>query len=236
MECIVLAGGLGTRLQGVIGAIPKCMAPVAGQPFLFHVFQFLSQQKCTRVILSLGFKHEYVLSWLNENEWPFVIDFVIESTPLGTGGGISLALTKALEEQVVVLNGDTIFSVDLHAMILFHQQRKALLTLALKPLENFERYGVVRADAQGLVLSFEEKKYYPEGTINGGVYVIDRLVFQQKQKPEKYSFEQDFLEVAVADQCLYGYISNEYFIDIGVSKDYSQAQIDFAQTPNTEPQ
>lgn len=236
MECIVLAGGLGTRLQGVIGAIPKCMAPVAGQPFLFHVFQYLSQQNCKRVILSLGFKHEYVLSWLNEYQWPFVVDYVIESVPLGTGGGISLALTKVHEEQVVILNGDTMFRVDLPAMMHFHKQKGALLTLALKPLENFERYGVVCTDTQGLVLSFEEKKHYQEGTINGGVYVINRKVFQQKERPEKYSFEQDFLEVAIAEQCLYGYVSNEYFIDIGVPKDYSQAQIDFAQMPNTEPQ
>lgn len=236
MECIVLAGGLGTRLQGIIGAIPKCMAPVAGQPFLFHVFQYMSQQKCTRVILSLGFKHEHVLSWLEEHQWPFVIDYVIESTPLGTGGGISLALSKAKEDQVVILNGDTMFSVDLEAMMHFHQQKGALLTLALKPLQDFERYGVVRIDDKGLVHSFEEKKYYHEGNINGGVYIIDRKVFQQKIRPEKYSFEQDFLELEVGQQSLFGYLSNEYFIDIGVPIDYSQAQIDFAQRSNTEPQ
>ena len=234
MECIVLAGGLGTRLQGVIGAIPKCMAPVAGYPFLFHVFQYLSQQNCKRVILSLGFKHEYVLSWLHEYQWPFVIDYVIEPVPLGTGGGISLALTKAYEEEVTILNGDTMFSLDLEAMMHFHQQKGALLTLALKPLQDFERYGVVRTDEQGLVLSFEEKKYYSEGTINGGVYIVNRKRFQQTNRPEQYSFEQDFLASEVAERSFYGYCSSAYFIDIGVPKDYSQAQIDFGQTPNSE--
>lgn len=227
MECIVLAGGLGTRLQGVIGAMPKCMAVVAGKPFLFHLFQYLSAQGCKRVILSLGFKHEYVLEWLEQTQWDFEIDTVIELEPLGTGGGIQLAMSKAIETDVFVLNGDTMFSVDLKAMLSFHQQNNAETTLALKSLRHFERYGVVSTNEHQLISSFEEKKYYDSGTINGGIYIINRSKFSSRVLPEKYSFEKEYLEQYVADKHFYGFESDAYFIDIGIPEDFEQAQIDF---------
>ena len=87
MECIVLAGGLGTRLRGVIGEMPKCMAPVGGKPFLYWLFRYLSGQGCTRCVLSLGYRHEAVLSWLRQNPPDFAVDYVVEQEPLGTGGG-----------------------------------------------------------------------------------------------------------------------------------------------------
>jgi D-glycero-alpha-D-manno-heptose 1-phosphate guanylyltransferase len=227
LECIILAGGLGTRLQGVIGAMPKCMAVVAKQPFLFHVFQYLSTQKCTRVVLSLGYKHEFVLDWLHQNDWSFEIDYVIEDEPLGTGGGINLALTKCKEENVFVLNGDTMFRVDLEAMLDFHLQKKSTTTLALKSLSNFERYGVVITDKHQLIVSFEEKKFYSTGIINGGVYIINRALFSEKKLPNQYSFEKDYLEKHISSKQFYGFMSKSYFIDIGIPLDYEQAQIDF---------
>src|SRR6185312_6786613 len=99
MEAIVLAGGLGTRLQGVIGAYPKCMAQVNGQPFLSHIFEYLNRQKCTRVILSLGYKHRIVTDWLETQDLFFEVDCVIEDEPLGTGGGILAAIEEAAADD-----------------------------------------------------------------------------------------------------------------------------------------
>jgi D-glycero-alpha-D-manno-heptose 1-phosphate guanylyltransferase len=229
MECIVLAGGLGTRLQGVIGAQPKCMAPVAGVPFLQHLFHYLAAQQCSRVILSLGFRHEVVTEWLPLHNWSFAIDYVIEETPLGTGGGISLAMTKAQAEDVAVINGDTMFRVDLAGMMAFHLQHEAATTLALKEMQHFERYGVVRTNEQDLITSFEEKQYRDHGWINGGIYIIHKAALAARQLPQKYSFEKDYLETIVAEAKLYGYPSQAYFIDIGVPEDYAQAQSDFKQ-------
>lgn len=228
MECIVLAGGLGTRLQGVIGAIPKCMALVAGQPFLFHLFKYLTAQKCNRIILSLGYKHEIVEDWLVATDWEFEIEIVIESEALGTGGGIALAMQKAKTDDVFVLNGDTMFSVSLSKMFLFHKDRKSTTSIALKQMEHFERYGVVHLDEEQKVLSFEEKKYQESGLINGGIYLINRAYFQSKHLPDKCSFEKDYLEYYMQEQGFYGFLSDAYFIDIGVPEDYRQAQIDFA--------
>lgn len=227
MECIVLAGGLGTRLQSVIGLYPKCMAPVNGKPFLHYIFDYLEQQSCNRIILSLGFKHEVILDWLQTQNRKFVVDYVIEETPLGTGGGIRLALTKATGDDVAVLNGDTMFRADINALLLFHQSKQAATTLALKPMNEFERYGVVRTNGEGCITAFEEKKYYSEGLINGGVYIINKAALAAKQLPEKYSFEKDYFEAFVHEGNMYGFVSDAYFIDIGIPADYEKAQEDF---------
>lgn len=229
MECIVLAGGLGTRLQGVIGAMPKCMAPIAGKPFLFYLLQYLTEQKCSRVILSLGYKHEMVEDWLQQTQWDFEIETVVEHEPLGTGGGISLAMSKTQSQNIFVVNGDTMFRVDLAELYAFHEEKKATISLALKDLKNFERYGVVKIDEQCCVQSFEEKKHYLHGLINGGIYIIRKTDFVQKNLRGKYSFEKEYLEKFVSEDQFYGYSSSAYFIDIGVPEDYNRAQTDFPQ-------
>lgn len=227
MECIVLAGGLGTRLQSVLADAPKCMAPVNGEPFLHYMFRYLQQQGCTRVILSLGYKHEVVTNWLSTQHFGFEVDYVIEQEPLGTGGGIQLALAKAITNDVVVLNGDTMFRVDLKALLQFHDTTSAHTTLALKPMVNFERYGVVTIDNKGCITAFEEKKYYDKGLINGGVYVINKQALATKQLPVKHSLEKDYFEAYVQEGNMYGFVSDGYFIDIGIPSDYETAQQDF---------
>lgn len=227
MECIVLAGGLGTRLQGVIGEYPKCMAPVNGKPFLYYLFVYLQQQKCRRVVLSLGFKHDVITRWLDTQSWPFDIDYVIEPQPLGTGGGIQLALTQTQEENVIILNGDTMFRVDLGAMLAFHQQIQAATTLALKEMHAFDRYGVVNVDENNCITAFEEKRYMDSGLINGGIYAINRKAFFEKELPEHFSFEKHYLELFVREKQFYGFRSDGYFIDIGIPEDYQKVQEDF---------
>lgn len=229
MECIVLAGGLGTRLQGVIGQYPKCMALVNGKPFLHYIFRYLEEQNCTRVILSLGFKHEVVIEWLAKETCRFAIDHVIEYEPLGTGGGISLAMTKATEDNVAVLNGDTMFSVDLPSLFQFHTVKQADTTLALKEMFDFERYGVVKTNDLDCITAFEEKSHQEHGYINGGVYIVNKDSLFAKSLPAKYSFEKDYFETYLAEAGFFGYKSEAYFIDIGIPEDYQKAQEDFKE-------
>lgn len=227
MEAIILAGGLGTRLQSVIGASPKCMAVVNGQPFLYYVLQYLASNNCKRVVLSLGFKHEVVLEWLNGHTYPFVIEHVIEPEPMGTGGGILLAMQQCTATNVVVLNGDTMFQVPLANLLAHHTAKGADATLALKEMHDFERYGVVITAESGVVTSFEEKQYRVAGWINGGVYIINKAALLERALPERCSFERDYLERFVNDGRFYGLQCDGYFIDIGVPSDFSQAQTDF---------
>lgn len=226
MEVIVLAGGLGTRLQGVIGAYPKCMAEVNGRPFLAYVFDYLAQQHCVQAILSLGFKHEVVTEWVDKQELPFVVDYVVEKEPLGTGGGLRLALQQASADNVVVVNGDTLFMVDLEKMMNFHLAQHSCTTLALKKMHAFDRYGVVNTNDNGLITSFEEKTYREEGMINGGVYIVNQKNILSKHLPVKCSMEKDYLEKYAAEGKFYGFESDGYFIDIGVPEDYERARYD----------
>lgn len=227
MEAIVLAGGLGTRLRSVIGDAPKCMAEVNGQPFLSYLFQYLEQQGCTKVILSLGYRHEVVLDWLEKNPSSLEVSWVIENEPLGTGGGIQLALQAAETNEVFVLNGDTLFQVSLSEMRDEYHAHPAETMLALKHLEHFERYGTVAASDSGIITAFEEKKPMDEGWINGGIYMIQRDEFLSRNLPQKFSFEKDYLETFVSENRFRSFQSNDYFIDIGIPTDYEKAQTDF---------
>ena len=188
MEAIILAGGLGTRLRGVIGEIPKCMAPIDGKPFLQYQLEWLSRFDVTHVVLSVGYLKEQVIDFVDSREWPFEISYAVENEPLGTGGGIRLALSECRGNLVYILNGDTFFNVDLNALTF-----TAPVTLALKPMRNFDRYGAVDWNGD-LVTGFREKAPCAEGLINGGIYAIDRSQLDMALYPKKFSFEKKVLE------------------------------------------
>lgn len=181
------------------------------------------------MILSLGYKHEAVVDWLDSHQWPFEIRYVIEQEPLGTGGGLQLAMQQAREDDVIVLNGDTMFRAGLDTLLRFHQDHQAKVSLALKPMHHFDRYGVVVLDQNQRITSFEEKQFREEGLINGGIYVIDRRSFLARVLPQRFSFEKDYLEAFVGSGLFYGLAVDDYFIDIGVPEDYNKAQEDFKQ-------
>lgn len=218
MEVIVLAGGLGTRLRSVVKEIPKCLAPIAGRPFLGYLLDWLGSQGVEHVVFSVGYLREQVISFLEGNSWPFKYDFAVEESPLGTGGGIRLALEKCRENQVFVVNGDTFFPVELKAMPF-----KYAVSLALKPMKDFDRYGTVSLKGDA-ISAFQEKRLCEEGLINGGVYAIDRCRLDLGSLPEKFSFEKEVLEPGAALGQLGGWVSDAYFIDIGVPEDYQKAQ------------
>lgn len=230
MEVIILAGGLGTRLRSVVSEVPKCMAPVAGKPFLWYLLKYLTRYDVSRVILSVGYLREVIFRWIDEvgNEFPFSFDYSVEEEPLGTGGGIKLALSKALTQDVVILNGDTFFDVNLNELMDFHKLAPSAVTIALKPMRDFDRYGRVIVDTvDGRIVEFKEKEHCEEGMINGGVYVASKLNMPLKDYPEKFSFEKAVLEPLTAQGKIFGLIQGGYFIDIGIPEDYQKAQIEF---------
>ena len=226
MECVVLAGGKGTRLRSVVSDLPKCMAPVAGRPFLAWLLDDLREAGFDHIILSLGYKHEAVEAWVATRPDRDSITCVVEEEPLGTGGGVRLALRQAREDAVFILNGDTFFGVDYPAMKAFHRQSGAQATLALKPLRDFDRYGEVTLDGQGRITAFREKRPCAEGLINGGVYLLQREALAEM--PDRFSLEKDYFEPHAESAGLAGFRSEGYFIDIGIPADYARAQRDFA--------
>ena len=230
-EAIILSGGLGTRLQETIPGLPKTMAPVAGRPFLYYIINYLRSQGIEKFIFSLGYKSEIIKQYLQDYFSTLQYEISEESEPTGTGGAIILALSKISGDDVLVVNGDTLFKFNLDALAAKHSSQRATATLALKRMQNTDRYGVVEINEQGRIISFREKKFYSEGLINGGIYLINKKAFRVLNFPEKFSFETDFLEKYLEKEKIYGLEQDGYFIDIGIPGDYAKAQADLAVKP-----
>ena len=227
-QAIILAGGLGTRLRSAISDVPKCMAPVAGKPFLHYVINYLQQQGVKKFIFALGYMSKIIEEFLIINYSNLQYQVVIEQEPLGTGGAIQLACSKATEEDILILNGDTFFEVDVLSVFKLHLQKHSACTVCLKAMQQFDRYGVVELNENSTITSFKEKQFYHQGLINGGVYVINSHQFLTKNLPQKFSFEKDYLEKYVSEGNFTGIEQKAYFIDIGIPEDYNKAQEDFS--------
>lgn len=228
MEAIILAGGCGTRLSTIIKEIPKPMADINGKPFLSYLLSYLIKHKVSKIILSVGYKYDKIRDFFGSKYENLDIEYVIEDKPLGTGGAIKKALKQVKGNEVIVLNGDTFFNVNLENLIYFHHNRCSMLTIAVKPIRNFNRYGTVIL-IEDKIIGFEEKSLKEFGYINGGIYVINKNVFRNHDQIDSFSFETDFLYKHISDINSFAFISNNYFIDIGIPEDYKRAQQEFKQ-------
>jgi D-glycero-alpha-D-manno-heptose 1-phosphate guanylyltransferase len=218
MECICLAGGLGTRLRPLLPDTPKCLAPVGRRPFLDILAERLRAQGVHRLILAVGHLHDKVLAHIRDRAYGMEVLFSVESEPLGTGGALRAALALARAGDIVVVNGDTWYEADLAALMAFHRAQAAEVTLALKPMRDFERYGRIELQ-DGRVTGFFEKQPCREGLVNGGVYVVRRDI----DLPFRGSFEKDYL--AVPGHRIAGLVQDGAFLDIGVPEDYRRAEV-----------
>jgi len=233
MEVIILAGGLGTRLRSIVSEVPKCMAPVASKPFLWYLLKYLTRFDVSKVVLSVGYLREVIFRWIDEvkDEFPFSFEYAVEEEPLGTGGGIRLAMSKIKETEAVILNGDTFFDVNLQQLIDFHRSNvDSLLSIAIKPMVDFDRYGTVTVTLDGKVLRFNEKQLCKAGNINGGIYVLSKNEKIFAGQKEKFSFETDIMQKLCGEKgCIYAELHNGYFIDIGIPEDYKKADKEFIE-------
>jgi|SRR5450432_36440 len=223
-EAIVLAGGLGTRLQSVVADLPKSLAPVAKKPFLEYLLEYAKKQGIKKFVFALGYKTDQVESFVRKYLPEEEFSFSIEDQPLGTGGAIYKACRQITGRNAIILNADTFFSIPFSQLSALHETREAECTLALKRMEKFDRYGIVEISEQNLVTGFSEKKYQDEGLINGGIYALQVQSFLQKPFQETFSFEKDYLEKECGNKKIFGVVSDAYFIDIGVPEDYQRAQ------------
>jgi len=228
-EAIILAGGFGTRLQSALPDLPKSMAPVNGRPFLFYLINYLRRQGIEKFIFSLGYKHQVIEAYLNAEFSTLDFQCIVEREPLGTGGAILASCYKASEQTVLIVNGDTLFKVDIEKAIAHYNKHQSDCTLLLKPMENFDRYGVVELNEDDSIKSFKEKQFYRSGMINGGVYILNTEQFLAEELPSRFSFEKDYLEKYFDTRKIYGSVQDEYFIDIGIPEDYLRVQAGLKQ-------
>ena len=224
MEAIVLAGGLGTRLRSVVPDLPKCMAPINDNPFLSYLIDHLILQGITHFVFALGYKSNEFIHFLEAKLPNNNFSIVVEEEPLGTGGAIKLAISKTTNKDIIALNGDSLFKANLNELMQFHLEKKSSCTLALKPMQQFERYGSVEINDHATITSFKEKQLIEAGLINGGVYAINIPSFLEKNLPNKFSMEKDYLEKFAAEGKFFGHIQEAYFIDIGIPEDFARAQ------------
>jgi D-glycero-alpha-D-manno-heptose 1-phosphate guanylyltransferase len=222
MEVIILAGGMGTRLREVVDDLPKPMAPVNGKPFLYYLLHWLKQYQIEKILLSTGYRSESVINFFGDSFSGIPIKYVVEDKPLGTGGAVKYALQKTTGENILILNGDTYFPIDLERFCTFHSENTSLFSVALKRMLNFSRYGSV--DCPGdTIIRFNEKKFCTDGVINGGIYLMNRQFFESKKLTDVFSLEQDILEKEASNYTLKGMVFDELFIDIGIPEDYHKA-------------
>lgn len=223
MEAVVLAGGFGTRLRSVINDVPKPMAPVRNRPFLEYILNWLSEYSIRRIVISTGFKAESISSYFGQDFHGIAIEYAREEKPLGTGGGIMNSLTHVQEDNIIIINGDTYFPVDLDALMSCHRMSGVAVTIAIKKMTDAGRYGTVIMNKDNGIVQFHEKSFHEGGLINGGVYVIKKSFLKEMDLQESFSFEKDVLERYADGTFAKGLIFDYPFIDIGIPEDYIKA-------------
>ncbi|NOV31294.1 phosphohexose mutase [Methylomonas sp. ZR1] len=231
---IVLAGGLGTRLRDAVPDLPKPMAPINGRPFLEFLFEYWRTQGVERFILSVGYRSDAITDYFGENYRGAMIEYVLEQTPLGTGGGVLLAARNIpARERFLLLNGDTFFAVDLEQLMCFAQRNDADCCFSLFRSNEEGRYMALEVADDGRIESLQSGKGGIGSLANGGVYCLRRsaLLEEQFTPNAKWSLEDDIFPAALtAGRRLTGIEFPGTFIDIGIPDDYARA----AQVLNQE--
>jgi mannose-1-phosphate guanylyltransferase len=219
---VVLVGGEGTRLRPLTYATPKPMLPIANRPFLEHQIAHLRAHGIDRVVLACGYRPDAIRAHFGDE-----LEYVVEPEALGTGGAIAYA-ARELSETFVVANGDVLTDLDLSALVRFHRDREARMTLALHPVDDPSRYGVVVTAADGAVTAFVEKPApgtAPAVTINAGTYVVEPGVLDLIPEGRAVSVEYEVFPVLVGAG-LYAQSSDGYWRDIGTPESYLAANLE----------
>ncbi|HKT12304.1 MAG TPA: nucleotidyltransferase family protein [Terriglobia bacterium] len=239
MEAVVLAGGKGTRLRKAVAGLPKGLAPIGEHPFLSYLLGWLRAQGVTEIILAVGHRRrEIIRHYTRHKPQGMRLRFSVETTPLGTAGALRNLRSMLEGEEFLVLNGDSIFDVDLRQMLTFHRRHRAQTTLALACPPEASRYGSVLLDARGRIKAFVEKhaailhgangKPRASRWVSAGVYIMNRAVFRHIPGQREVSLEKEVFPSLIGGP-FYGFPWKGYFIDIGVPEDYQRARVELTE-------
>ena len=223
MKAIILAGGLGTRLRERVPNLPKAMAPVAGRPFLEYLLDALWTGGIQEVLLSVGYRSDDIIKHFGNRYRGTIVHYCIETQPLGTGGAIAHALSQQPDEVALVLNGDTFLGIDYRRLLRWYAEGPTEFAMVLHNLPDMGRYGAVLTSGERVV-GFAEKGTSGPGLINAGIYIIQSGIFAKFDLRREFSFEVDFLQRYCDALRPRAYVSDAYFIDIGVTEDFERAQ------------
>src|SRR5438094_1009936 len=230
MRAVVMAGGEGSRLRPLTSNQPKPMVPVVGKPCMEHILELLREHGLNDVIVTVAFLPQAIRSYFGEGETlGMQIGYSVEESPLGTAGSVRLT-AKQLDETFLVISGDALCDVDLSALVAFHKERGAAVTIGLKSVENPLEFGIVVTDDEGRVESFLEKPSWGQvfsDTINTGIYVMEPEVLKHVPADRPYDFSKElFPYLLEMGRPIYGHVMGGYWQDIGNLDQLRQANFD----------
>ncbi len=228
----MLAGGEGTRLRPLTNNRPKPLLPVLGRPCIEYSLRALSAAGIEVIDLACAYKGKEVVNQLGDGKsMGLNIEYAFEETPMGTAGAVKL-LEQKLPDAFVVVMGDTLMDIDFQKVISFHQEHKAMVTIALTEVSNPSEYGIVGLDRQSRIVRFKEKPAQAEvfsNLINAGVYVIQKEAFSYVPKGVKFDFSKNlFPKLLEMDHPLYGVRLQGMWKDIGRPRDLLDANLQMA--------
>jgi mannose-1-phosphate guanylyltransferase len=223
-KALILAGGMGTRLQPYTFFVPKPMLPLADKPLLEHLILWLKSNGVSDIVISVSYLRHIIEDYFqNGDQWKVRISYAESDSPLGIGGQI-LSAKKFLRSTFYLLYGDSVFDFDLQRMMAFHVKSKACLTMGLMHYGEKMRYGVIERDENtGAVLKWREK---PEmnSLINVGCYVAEPALFDHIPKGKMYGFDNVVRDMIRSKEKVFSYvIEGKEFLDIGDEKSYKKA-------------
>ena len=217
IDVVILAGGLGTRIQAVLGNVPKVLAPIGGRPFVEYVLEWLRKFGARRVVLSLGHLANAVTDYLERRPADGLrLVPIIEPAPLGTAGALRFARLQLQSDPVLVINGDTFFDADLGGFVARHRSSHAAISLLCTEVESIARYGSLDLDANRHVNRFVEKNAEADrpGVVSAGIYLISAAILDDIARSSDPSLERDYLQRLPAGTIRADLVRGS-FIDIG---------------------
>lgn len=223
-DTVILAGGLGKRLQSVTKGGQKVLAKIDGRPFIAILIEFIASQGGKRFILCTGHGAENVEKEIGRMFPSLEILFSKEDEPLGTGGAIKKGAGLARTAQFLAMNGDCFCSMDYNAMIESHLSRQAQATIAITEVPDAREYGTIEIDAKERITAFKEKQPVERSAlINTGTYCPNRGVFDLVPMAGKFSIEYDFFPHLI-NKSFWSFRVPNRFIDIGTPERYEWAR------------
>ena len=228
LTAIILAGGMGTRLRGVVNDRPKVMAPVKEEPFMFIILETLVNSGIRNIVVSTGYKSGYIKKGIGDFYKKHRIYYSEENTPLGTSGGVSLAMSRFESEHYLVLNGDNYVDYSFDLFYDFYFKRDCDVLILVKRVNDAQRYGTAKLDKNNKVMAFKEKDpNISAAFINCGVYLFRSSIIPLLPKQLPSSLEYDFFP-NILDRNFYAFETNGRHFDIGTPESYHSAKSFFS--------
>jgi mannose-1-phosphate guanylyltransferase / phosphomannomutase len=235
MKAVIMAGGQGTRLRPLTSDQPKPMIPIVNLPCMEHIVELLGRHGFTDIAVTLQFLPDEIRDYFGDgSDWGVNMSYSVEDAPAGTAGSVKMAEQQlGLEgERLLIISGDALTDADLSRLVEFHEEKGSEATMVLKSVENPLDFGIVITEEDGRISRFLEKPAWGQvfsDTVNTGIYLLEPSVMDEIPDPEdgEYDFSKElFPGLLEEERPLYGYVTEDYWEDIGTLEQFAGAQRD----------